>query len=381
MPTDNRYTTSQVISFLRFPLCVLVVIQHSNLVFGIKKQGVIEFIQDENAIRTITLFSHIIAQIAVPVFFLISGYLFFVNIDRLNFVTWKNKISSRIKTMVIPYLLWSFLATMLGVVKRTTLMSQLFSQNSDNCDRNLFDFVSDAYVIDRGGLFFANVPQTPIDGPLWFIRDLFIMMFLTPLFSVFPKLTKCLILIFLFIIWAFDIIPCFIFPGVSIMGLLFFFLGCVWGENKYKIEDLTHTKLLLWICIILYLLFCTCDVLTVNFIHDIDVMHIEHILPIHNIGIAVGVALIIIISRFIPEWLLIKVSRFHTSTFFIFALHNLINWSLLSLILKFYYVNVQSYSNVIMLYIIWIAITVIVSFMFFKLSRVNNTLYYLLNGK
>lgn len=50
--------------------------------------------------------SRIISHCAVPIFFLISGYLFFQGLHEWDTKTWKRKIRSRVKTLLIPYILW-----------------------------------------------------------------------------------------------------------------------------------------------------------------------------------------------------------------------------------------------------------------------------------
>lgn len=83
---------SKVISFLRFPLIVAVVFIHSQphevIIGGIS-------LVDSNNLNTYTyvnfLISGVIARVAVPLFFFISGFLFFKGVLTLNLIKENSK--------------------------------------------------------------------------------------------------------------------------------------------------------------------------------------------------------------------------------------------------------------------------------------------------
>lgn len=52
---------------------------------------------------------HSIVVVAVPVFFIISGYFFFYNIKEFNSGVYVTKLKKRGRTLLIPYLLWNLL--------------------------------------------------------------------------------------------------------------------------------------------------------------------------------------------------------------------------------------------------------------------------------
>ena len=101
-------TNSQIISFLRFPLTFLVVAIHS--------RGEIGQVPDLMHITARNLYdmvkvlgSDVIAQVAVPSFFFISGYLFFANVETWNSPAYRAKMLRRLKTLLLPYLIWNLL--------------------------------------------------------------------------------------------------------------------------------------------------------------------------------------------------------------------------------------------------------------------------------
>ena len=91
---------SQTINWLRFPLIVLVVFIHNqgkgtSLSDVIIPWGAMQGTDYYNLLRL--FITSVFARIAVPTFFIISGYLFFIKIDSFNYRIYKSKIRQRIK--------------------------------------------------------------------------------------------------------------------------------------------------------------------------------------------------------------------------------------------------------------------------------------------
>lgn len=90
----NKKLVSKAISFLRLPLMLIVVISHVNI--GYHTTPLYETIYD------------IVGQIvqsAVCLFFFISGYLFFYNIQNTFTIRdYKKKLIKRVHSLLIPYL-------------------------------------------------------------------------------------------------------------------------------------------------------------------------------------------------------------------------------------------------------------------------------------
>ena len=95
-----------------------------------------------------------ITRIAVPFFFLISGYLFFINADG-SWAFFRNKMKRRVNSLVIPYILFSILGGLFwAVFKGDDVVSTVLSS-------------------------ILIVPK--VFYHLWFLHDLIIMVFLSPL--------------------------------------------------------------------------------------------------------------------------------------------------------------------------------------------------------
>ena len=91
---------SRVISYLRFPLCVAVVLIHIN----INTKDCESPLLFNN---TYYLFSQILPRVAVPLFFVFSGFLFFSKLDQFSLYDYREKLLKRINTLFIPYMFWN----------------------------------------------------------------------------------------------------------------------------------------------------------------------------------------------------------------------------------------------------------------------------------
>jgi len=192
-----------VISFLSM---VLVVILHANnMVVNLSSGNIIiqkgynSFIQD--------FFTQGIARIAVPLFFIISGYLYFLNIKG-TIAEFKSKIGKRIKTILIPYLVWSCWGLVFYIVLQSVPIAQNFFTNGLIKDMGLKEILS---------ILFIN----PLPFQLWFLRDLMILIFFSPLIFLAIKYLKELALLLAFIPWIYG----YLYGFINTDSLLFFMFG------------------------------------------------------------------------------------------------------------------------------------------------------------
>ena len=108
---------SATIDLLRFPLAIMVIFIHMN-------PDVINLVDADfnlmswHGLYNVTgiLLSHVLTHIAVPTFFFISGFLFFVNFQEWSWDNYKRKIHSRVRTLIIPYILWNIVPFLLLVL-------------------------------------------------------------------------------------------------------------------------------------------------------------------------------------------------------------------------------------------------------------------------
>ena len=204
MAADITPRQSQVIDWLRFPLAAAVVLLHA----GESTTGV----YDADFYGTLRIIlSQGICRIAVPCFFLFSGFLFFSDMKEWNAQVWLGKIKKRCRTLLVPYLLWNILALLVGF-GYGWLRSRF---NADIVPSSLMEMLRDHGWLN---IFWASTYGCPIDYPLWFIRDLIVFVALTPLVFFFVKYCRIWGLAFLFVVFGLT-------GSRDLEGLFFFMLG------------------------------------------------------------------------------------------------------------------------------------------------------------
>lgn len=205
--------TSDVISQLRLPLIILVTYAHS---YGQVDEGYRLLSSDWDTYQFLKLLvSQTLVKVVVPVFFIISGYLFFANVREWSVNVYRQKIIRRFKTLLLPYLLWNL---MMAVKLRTFTW-------------NMFWVYGDHVGMQIDWLGNENWMTAPANMPLWFLRDLMVVSLLTPIIYILLKrfgwyVMTPLALLYLSGIGAFAI------PGLSMYSVFLFSLGAFVSIRK-----------------------------------------------------------------------------------------------------------------------------------------------------
>ena len=174
---------SEVIEWLRFTLAVLVVFMHT-------PPGMVNFIDNyHGGILSIlyVLIKRGIGSVAVPTFFFISGYLFYCKLEQWNHYIWVSKLRKRIRTILVPYIVWQLIAALfycLIIFVNQNGISHIVDFCNDRCWIMMFWNCgrfgeSTTFITNILGMQMHN--SAPIDGPLWFIRDLMVCMLFSPI--------------------------------------------------------------------------------------------------------------------------------------------------------------------------------------------------------
>lgn len=127
MSTSSTPNFSSVITALRFPLILFVVAIH--LVgedLRLPQWGTSDWFY----LYTTEFISHSLARIAVPMFFFISGYYAFYKKDWSQRSVWTAELKKRVKTLLVPYLLWNSLYIII-LLSKTQLETRLGSGPHD----------------------------------------------------------------------------------------------------------------------------------------------------------------------------------------------------------------------------------------------------------
>ncbi|MBQ6244279.1 MAG: acyltransferase [Bacteroidales bacterium] len=318
---------SKAISSIRFPLAVMVVAIHSYFAVNgwalsdVKNYG----LGCNSAQFFIISISHVIAQIAVPTFFLISGFLFFSHFGDGGSRVWKRKISNRIKTLLVPYLLWILLYIGYSALSgyKTILQDGLVEWLRSVGGMDVL-WCCKTWNLDRVDLWGRPlISSAPVLVPFWFLRDLFICILFSPLFyfcfkDSSPRILKIGALVVLSVLFFTQ--TSLVVPGFSSLALFFFGVGSALSlGEKSLVEVFARYRIVEWV------LFLGLFV--------VEVALDGHHSPVGNIiypfFIAAGVASVWTLK---PNKWCIKLERF---TFFIFSFHAFILPFLKAMLMQF----------------------------------------------
>lgn len=115
------------IELLRWPMAVLVVCIHADFLNSdLLSNGRVINVNDLGSVYLIiTYISQILGRIAVPLFFMISGYLFFRNFVEtasleVKLSWYKKKIKGRVSSLLVPLISWNLLMCTYFVLKQYT---------------------------------------------------------------------------------------------------------------------------------------------------------------------------------------------------------------------------------------------------------------------
>lgn len=203
-----RYITA-----LRFPLAVLVVFIHA---YNAPWQAV----ADPTFGRVAHFCSRVLPTFAVPLFFAVSGYLFFLGMERFGMGDYLGKLRRRALTLLVPYVVWNVLAFGLYAARDWAAGAPLQFPPDPG-------LLWGCRILSAGGLndfgqLLAAV-TAPVQEPLWFVRDLMVVVVLAPLFWFVLRYLRAVGLVLLAVVFYARLWPnpC----GVSFTAFWFFGLG------------------------------------------------------------------------------------------------------------------------------------------------------------
>ncbi len=308
---DWKENLSKSIDLLRFPLSIWVLFAHMGPTMENAFSADFSFFSWHGIYNFLGFFlSKAIGIVTVPIFFMISGFLFFMNFKEWSWEGYKKKITSRFRTLILPYMVWNILAFLLIIL------------NGLRKNANVWDFISDNWhsflwnnnVWDRvqySWLPWETYMTGPVDLPLWFLRDLIVVSIFSPLILLYLKKTKIWGVVVLFV--AYMLYLWVSWNIFSITSLFFFSLGAYFALNELNFVFLAR-KYKSVIIALSVVSFCA---YFYYFKADAD---IEGIL--RNLFVFVAVFCVFIVASLLAEKKNIKANKvLLSSCFFIYAEH------------------------------------------------------------
>lgn len=340
---------SKTITCLRFPLTVGVVFIHFNLAQnGFMVQGVKYGLNNPYwYYHIINFFSDVISRIAVPLFFFISGFLFFYKKD-FNWTIYKQKVRTRFSTLVLPFFLWNSIAILIVASRKLPLLSPFFP-NAYKIDilisplRLYHTFFAN---YNNEGIFVFPIAEIskypyPIDGPLWYVRELILLVFLSPVIYFLIKKMRLFFITILGIIWYFLQLPDSGYPILFITAAFFFSFGAYFSINKMNFVDYMRKGKYIPL---VYLVIAAIDTFT---------KYTNYNPFINKAGILVGLISAVVVMSYLVEMKKVRVNMtLANSSFFVFALHTLIMGLIGKAVFTFFRIPDNTFSMLFMYFLI-----------------------------
>lgn len=232
---------SKTTAIIRTPLILMVILIHNS---GINLHGIriddlyinfnnLCYTDIYNITRIISV--NVISRVAVPLFYILSGYYFFYKTS-FTTTTYYLKIQRRLSTIIIPYLLWNLIA----IIPFYDIMLYMFRNNPMqytipnmyqifwNYNQSFSDTIDLKFVSTDSITYPANMP-------LWYMRDLMVLCLISPLIHFLITKTNYLYYGLLIICAIFKKWPSFI--PFSYSAVLFFSIGAYISIKKLTLSD------------------------------------------------------------------------------------------------------------------------------------------------
>ena len=216
---------SKKIIWIQFICSILIVILHSNNINGYN------LVKDGSLAGAIVLgieeFISILGHCAVPTFFTISAFLFF---RQFNMSIYKLKLLKRIKTLLVPYLIWNVIGVLFfAVLTNLSFIAKYMNQSA--VELNPFDLVFDVILSSY--------------TPLWYVRNLMIYFLVAPVVYILIK-RKIMGVMTIVVCVLFNLITCSSYYSLHNWLPMFMFGGWVALHHEDLIISSTPNTFKSW---------------------------------------------------------------------------------------------------------------------------------------
>lgn len=200
---------SQSLDLLRFPLAVVVLTIHTFNTDGFTLQGVSISLKNMPILLEINHFiDGFLRGQSVPIYYFISGFVFFLGV-KLTKEKYFQKLKNRVKTLLIPYLIWNIVAALIILLKFLPCFSSLFPNLIKvQLDFSLpaileifWDHSKDMIIMPLTENETVSNNIYPLNVPLWFVRDLMIVVLCTPILYWILNRTRYYFVLMLGVLW------------------------------------------------------------------------------------------------------------------------------------------------------------------------------------
>jgi len=252
-------------------------------------------------------FSEGLVRVGLPFFFIISGYFLFLSMRRFDSITsyYKYAVTKRMRSIVLPYLLWSvFWILVYVIIQSIPIVQQYLTRES--------------FIEVPIGRKLEILLLDPIPYQLWYLRHLMLFVLILPVFYYSIKYLGIIVPLVVLLIWM----KTWFLWIFGVQDIFFFVLGCYYGIHDKPFPNFkkstTLILLITWVigvAIVTYLVLYNPDSLVFQGMKKL--LRIYGVLTVWNL------------FTYIPQKLGNILAKGTVYTFFVYALHE----PLLSLVL------------------------------------------------
>lgn len=342
--------SSKGIDYCRTILCMQIVFFHMSTTAPIAQ----EHLADGTIYGYIISFITMMNNLAVPMFYAISGYLFALSLQA-NWQSYTKQIRKKVTRLIQPILLWTSLFLVLYyIAQANSYTAPLFSgANKLIADYDWTDLV-DAYAGIKSGFPFA--------GQYWFLRNLFVMCLIFPIIAWFFRRTRFVG----FILWC---VGCFALRFVNqfIADTLFFFsLGAFLATHHDLIKYVSNKIAIIAPLFILFTIVAFIGHITpsLNFLYQ----YVFYLFVVTGF-ITIGKVVIHYLSKGYGN----KVLLLSGGSFFVFLIHLQLLMFLKRVAYKVMHVNAAY--EVLLLYFVVPVIVIVLSYLLYFFLKKRTPLF------
>ncbi len=221
------------INILRFLFVIGVVLYHSEISFSaadntlldVSSTNVYNFLVSHNFLFDISLLG----------LFFLSGYLYTIGKD-FDYIGYKCKMDRRVKSLLSPFITWNIIWLVYTFAKNLFLTSKGLPVDVELSTPS--QIIQCFWAVNQGVL-----PNFPIAGYTWFIRDLFIFALVAPAYMwILDNKPLCYLLTFVSIVLVSYKVMLPFFNGAL-------FLGCLLGKKSVSLSKYVE-KIPWWLCML-----------------------------------------------------------------------------------------------------------------------------------
>lgn len=174
------------------------------------------------------LFSNALTRFAVPLFFALSGFLFFYK-KQFDRKTYFKQVKKRCKSVLLVFIILSAASYLICLVLYHILGHGIIPMIDERM----------VFVLNGGAGFLYPLLQNPFAFQLWFLAQLFIMCLVSPVIYLLVKKLKWVPLVALGILWILDLsLNIRSYTLFNCDAYTFFTLGAYIAVNEVKLPGL-----------------------------------------------------------------------------------------------------------------------------------------------